>query len=178
MFKMSKISKYRENPFLDKIVIQTRGKRIRSNVTSHHIIENDTGNISGLSLSAFAEVDTEEYVKVYTMNLGMMFDLSSAAMRILNIVMRAMQKHSINKDTLYLNLDRANEISKNMNNKGIAKASFYNGIKELIDRKIIAKSVDTNLFFINPNVIFNGDRVTFMNTYQKKQDKKNQISHH
>jgi hypothetical protein len=47
----------------------------------------------------------------------------------------------------------------------------YLGLGELIKNKIIAPSVNSNLWFINPNVIFNGDRIAFIKEYKLKQTK-------
>jgi hypothetical protein len=39
----------------------------------------------------------------------------------------------------------------------------------LVENNIIARGPADNLYFINPMVIFNGDRVSFTKTYVKKQ---------
>ena len=47
---------------------------------------------------------------------------------------------------------------------------FYRGIKELVEKKIIAKSVDKIVFYINPAVFFNGDRARFVTEVIKKKE--------
>ncbi|RVR17290.1 hypothetical protein EOL35_25750, partial [Escherichia coli] len=50
-------------------------------------------------------------------------------------------------------------------------------IKELIEKKIIAKSVDKIVFYINPAIFFNGDRARFVTEVIKKKEEieKNQL---
>ena len=43
------------------------------------------------------------------------------------------------------------------------------GLSGLIGSSIIARGKKDYLYFINPMVFFNGDRVTFAKTYVKKQ---------
>ena len=54
---------------------------------------------------------------------------------------------------------------------------FYRGIKELVEKKIIAKSVDKIVFYINPAIFFNGDRARFVTEVIKKKEEieKNQL---
>ena len=42
------------------------------------------------------------------------------------------------------------------------------GLAELVKAEIIARGPADNLWFINPLIVFNGDRVTFAKTYVRK----------
>lgn len=44
-------------------------------------------------------------------------------------------------------------------------------MKELADKKFIAETMIQNYYFINPDYMFNGDRLTFMKTYYLKDEK-------
>ena len=50
--------------------------------------------------------------------------------------------------------------------------SIYIGLASLVEKKIIARGPSDSVYFINPMVAFNGDRVTFAKSYIKKQKKK------
>ena len=52
-----------------------------------------------------------------------------------------------------------------------SKATVYKGLAELVKSEIIARGPADNLWFINPLIMFNGDRVTFAKQYVKKQSK-------
>ena len=47
-------------------------------------------------------------------------------------------------------------------------ATFMRGLKELEDAKIIAKHRKRGDYFINPNFVFNGDRIAFSTVIEKK----------
>ena len=47
--------------------------------------------------------------------------------------------------------------------------SIWIGLGSLVEEKIIARGPAESLYFINPMIAFNGDRVTFAKTYVKKQ---------
>ena len=50
-----------------------------------------------------------------------------------------------------------------------SEKSIFIGLGSLVENNIIARGPADNLYFINPMVIFNGDRVSFTKTYVKKQ---------
>ena len=50
-----------------------------------------------------------------------------------------------------------------------SQSSIKIGLGSLVENKIIARGPSDSLYFINPMVAFNGDRVTFAKTYIKKQ---------
>lgn len=52
-----------------------------------------------------------------------------------------------------------------------AKSTIYKGIAELLCSGIIARSKEDWRYFINPLIIWNGNRVTFVNEYIKANDK-------
>lgn len=47
------------------------------------------------------------------------------------------------------------------------------GLAELLEASIIARSEESSLYFINPMVMFNGNRITFAKSYVRKQIIKN-----
>jgi intergrase/recombinase len=49
-----------------------------------------------------------------------------------------------------------------------SKDTIYRGIVELIKAEIIARGKNDYKYFINPLVIFNGNRLTFAKTYVRK----------
>jgi uncharacterized protein YcaQ len=50
--------------------------------------------------------------------------------------------------------------------------SVFEGLSTLIECGIVARSNRHYKYFVNPLVVFNGDRVTFAKTYIKKQKEK------
>lgn len=54
----------------------------------------------------------------------------------------------------------------------ISRTTYFKGMKELADKKFIAETMIQNYYFINPDYMFNGDRLTFMKTYYLKDKNK------
>lgn len=63
-----------------------------------------------------------------------------------------------------------------------SSASIYKGIAELLSCGIIARGWSDGIFFLNPLVVWNGDRVTFVTQYEKqsktRKEDKNQLAMH
>ena len=49
----------------------------------------------------------------------------------------------------------------------LSLATFKRGINELEDAQIIAKTVRQGRYFINPNFVFNGDRIAFTTVIER-----------
>jgi hypothetical protein len=45
---------------------------------------------------------------------------------------------------------------------------IYAALASLMGAKIIARGYNENVYFINPMIVFNGDRVSFVRSYVKK----------
>ena len=66
-------------------------------------------------------------------------------------------------DLIIFNRKKCLEYTKYKTNKAV-----YKGLAELVKAEIIARGPADNLWFINPLIVFNGDRVTFAKTYVRK----------
>ncbi len=53
-----------------------------------------------------------------------------------------------------------------------SKMQCYRGLGELLANKIIAMSDQPNLWFINPKIVFNGDRIAFIKQYKITENNK------
>ncbi|MFU9139239.1 replication protein [Erwinia tasmaniensis] len=47
----------------------------------------------------------------------------------------------------------------------ISESTYYRGMKELVNKGFIAEKTVQNSYFINPDFIFNGDRLSFVKSY-------------
>jgi hypothetical protein len=60
-----------------------------------------------------------------------------------------------------------------VHNKKLSKTVLYRGLNELIKNKIIARCLRDGEYFINPSFVFNGDRIVFQTTIEKKKTLEN-----
>ena len=75
MSERKKIVRYTQNPFTEGFFIQKSKKQINiSNMGSNiSLLDNETGEIQGTHISTYKEVDAEEFVKIFTGNLALVF---------------------------------------------------------------------------------------------------------
>jgi len=99
------------------------------------------------------EVDNDKFVKIYTGHLGVWFELSVPAQKVLSYILNVLPRNS---DMVRMSMDRLKGFTAYKSD-----TSIYDAINELCNRRIIARSKSTELYFINPGYIFNGDRIIF-----------------
>lgn len=158
------IKKCTENPFLkDKpLKIDQAKKQIMVGSTKDILVNSETGETEGLTLLAkYKEVDKTQFVKLFIDEVSYMFELSRAGIRVFSFVLQCLK---INNDEIYIHIP---DLMKHCNYKQPNQA--YKGLAELIKNEIIAMSEKNNLWYINPNVVFNGDRIVFMKEYRIKE---------
>jgi hypothetical protein len=114
-------------------------------------------------------VDKKQFLKIYPEILGAMFELNKDGVRLLAIVLNALRECD-GQDFLRLRWDEKH-IFKGGDCKPVklSRTGFYRGMDELARLKIIAKKGD-DLFWINPNFIFNGNRITFAQRFVLKHE--------
>ncbi|EFB2109669.1 hypothetical protein FIL73_24680, partial [Escherichia coli] len=115
------------------------------------------------------EVDKEEFIKLYTSQIKAYFDLTKTAYKVFFIFLRIYQD-AIGKDHFYLSCKKAMSLAEKIDHFVLSESIFYRGIKELIEKRIIAKTNEKNWYFINPAIVFNGDRARFVSEIIKKKE--------
>ena len=147
--------KYSSNPFLRDVVATLGDKRVAVAMKANlHELDNDTGafvEIPG-QITKMISADRESFVKLYTAQIDAFFELSKAGRAVIKYLIWLHQKEA-NHHLFYLHLDQVKEAGMT-----IGKTAWYDGISDLIQRKIVAPSTLPNMFYLNPAVFFNGDR--------------------
>ncbi len=112
------------------------------------------------------EVDKTQFVKLYVDGVSAIEGLSSSGKKVFKILYLAIRDNK-DTDTILMSFDIVDQdIVK------ISRTTYFKGMKELADKKFIAETMIQNYYFINPDYMFNGDRLTFMKTYYLKDKKK------
>lgn len=161
---------YPENPFWDKTEIKVGSKMIRVSGGMH---VNESGeSITHSGIHVLKEVDEDEFVKIYTKNIKAIFDLKPTAQRVLQYLIVELQK-TPNADAIYLAWVGAEEYFSEHDIK-VSRASFHRALSELINKGFLAESTKPNMFWFNPNLFFNGNRITLIHEYRKNSLTENQ----
>ena len=166
--KLSDFQRNKENPFM-KQAIEDIGnhvvKKYKSSTGSDKkavvaFAYTLTGEGYLTSFIRQIEVDEEQFAKLYLNNFAAFFDLSQAAIRVFGYIMTCMKPKN---DMIMFILEDCLEYTKYT-----SKGTVYRGLAELVKAEIIARGINENLWFINPLIVFNGDRVSFTKTYLRK----------
>lgn len=163
LVKLRNAEKYSKNPFLsDEVLKIDSGKKvIMAGSTKQVLVNTDTGETEGITLlHKYKEVDRSQFVKLYVNEIQSLFDLSKTGLKVFGFVVNSMR---INTDEIYISINKLMQYCGYRN-----KTQAYKGLSELIGNKIIAMSQDANLWYVNPNVVFNGDRIAFVKEYRLK----------
>lgn len=161
------LERHKENPFWQPTEVTVGHRHIRVAGGRHVSEEGESVQHSGVHI--VTEVDKEEFVKLYTKNMRIFFDLKPATQKVLQAVLDAVQK-APNADCIYLHWFGVEEYVE-ANGTKLSKASFHNAMKELLTKKFIAEALEPHKFWINPHLFFNGDRMSFVREYRIKTEK-------
>lgn len=168
---MSELQRYKENPFLEQMVIKGTNKQVTISPLgkdNNILVNQNTGEVlGGTHVVTYKKVDEHEFVKLFTSNIALTFNLKSAGIKAFNILMYAVQKHCIGRDRVSLDSFMLEEFLEENKNIKLSISTFKRGLNELEKAKIIAKTIKYGDYFINPNFIFNGSRIAFTTMIEK-----------
>ncbi|MGB0881214.1 MAG: RepA protein [Polaribacter sp.] len=169
-YKLSEYKKNTENPFLEEAVdlIQNNIVKKYKNTAGYgekavlKAVDPETGEILGhTTFIRQIKVDEEKFTKVYLSQFSAFWELKSQAIKVFGYIMTKL----IPKQDMFIFLEH-----ECLNYTGYkSQASIRIGLGSLVANQIIARGPSDTLYFINPMVAFNGDRVTFAQTYIKNQ---------
>ncbi len=167
------ITKYEQhiaNPFTPETVETMRVKKRttmvhatkRQAIHQIEVVDKATGEVSDVHTTFLSvkPVDEDQFVKVFVRELRALWDLSKPAMRVLTYIMACMK---VNQDEIIFEIEDCMGYTRYKSER-----SVFSGLAELIENGIIARSTKTYRYYINPMIIFNGNRVTFAHTYIKQ----------
>lgn len=168
-YQLSKFEKYYENPFLKEALEVINNNIVKKYKTATNTgesailqaIDNKTGELKGhTQFIRQIEVDEEQFTKIYLSQFSAFFDLKPQSIKVFGYIM---SKLVPKQDMFTFLMHEALEYTKYK-----SEDSIRIGLGELVSSNIIARGPADVLYFINPMVAFNGDRVTFAKSYVKK----------
>lgn len=135
------------------------------------LVNQSTGEHQGTHITTYRKVDGEQFIKLFTANIALTFDLSSAGIKAFNVLMWVVQHQAISKDLVVLDQMMLEDflVAQSRPLK-LSLATFKRGLNELEKSQIIAKSMRKSFYYINPNFVFNGDRIAFTTLIERKPD--------
>lgn len=128
------------------------------------VVNSGTGEIVAPSAGFWQtqEVDKTQFVKLYVNGVKAFKDLSGAGTKVFEVLFREVQK-TIGKDQVFLTFPNIDQQECPM-----SQATFTRGMHELVSKSFIAPTTIQGWFFINPDYIWNGNRLAFVKEYRIK----------
>jgi|GEM_PF-859031 len=168
---IKKGERFKVNPFIENVKVLTKNKKITV-AKGRAIVDLNSGEIEGWTeVSQVVEVDKGQFIKLFTNDLAIWFELNKPGIRVFGALLVVVQNEAIGKDIVFF--DFKNTILKEFK---ISKSTFYRGIEELLEKKFIARHISSGWFFINPLIFFNGNRAKFIRDYKLKDDYWNSLN--
>ncbi len=160
--------RYATNPFVKDLIKQSKkGQSLKqySQDGNKFMIVNTDNPMESATVTAFGtseEVEMNRFVKLYADGVGAIVGLKGAGKKVFALLYMQMRgKEGKDKDEISLNYALLDDETK----KNLSQATFYRGVRELINLRFIAPTLAANIYYINPTYIFNGDRLVLMNQY-------------
>lgn len=165
------VERFTENPFIGEMIIPKRGKFVqlsRLGRDNNVLINNETGEHLGTHVTTVKQVDSEQFIKLFTANIALTFELEKCGLKALNVLVWEVQRNAIAKDIVILDVEVLERFKSENNVKTFARNTFQKGLADLVKNKIIARHTRQGWYYINPNFIFNGDRIAFTTLIERK----------
>lgn len=161
------LKRHKENPFTKGMLIPVKGKQVQLSPMGKDeniLVNQATGETQGTHVTTYKKVDSEQFIKIFPAQIGAIFELKSAGIKTLGLLMWILKdSKAINKDQVLVDSYSLNDFldSTEGQNVKLSPATMKRGLNELENASIIAKTVRKSFYFINPNFIFNGNRIAF-----------------
>ena len=131
-------------------------------------IDPNTGELLGhTQFIRQIEVDEENFAKFYLSRFPKFFELKPQAIKVFGYILNQLIP---NKDEFIFIMEECKEYTGYKSDNSIRI-----GLTNLLASEVIAKGRIDNLYYINPMFVFNGNRITFADTYVRMEKAKKQI---
>lgn len=172
-------TKYEENPFVvdGRFQVPMR-KRLKKLDTAGPLSVSDGqgGEVRTAEIREVITVDNEQFIKLFVGNLNVFFDLKPTTIKLVTAVISELSnKKYINGDQIYLNYKTVCDYFEKHDSKAMSKPSYMTALAEMTEKGMIAPSNLQNLFFINPAIFFNGDRIRFVTEIRRKKSAREEL---
>jgi hypothetical protein len=165
--KLNDIKKHETNPFMielkGKMYLQPRADMIIAK--GENIVNMETGEVikDNTLIGRRKVVDKSQFAKIYASEIGILYELSKSAQNVFLYLTKVMD---------YDNKAYFNYLSdfKKLGYKGYNTP--YLGLKELIQRDIIAAAVMPHFYWMNPAIVCKGERFAKYTEYLTEEEAK------
>lgn len=163
--KVTDYETYRESPY--RVVLHSK---VHNPQTEHKNVVGDDGvqyGIYEIPKAVNIVVDPKPYTKMFHGNTAVLIALSESAMRMFYYICDNIQP---GKDDICIMMEDYFQFA---GYSGNSRLTYYRAVEGLLKAAIISRKAGyNNCFFVNPDVIFNGDRTKLKNIDIRPVDKR------
>lgn len=157
------VALYETNPFMPGTSVQTKTRRVTNKRGDMMLVSANTGEVQA-PIAGFweaQEVDSTKFIKLFVNGVKALAELTNPGTRVFELLYIEMQSN-IGKDQIYLSYSG---LDKNL--KSISRSTFSRGLAELIEKRFIAAMPAVGWYWINPDFMWNGDRLAFVKEFRR-----------
>ena len=129
------------------------------------LVNSNTGEIQ-TQIAGFweaEEVDSTKFVKLFIRGVKALKELTGAGTKVFEVLYLTVQEN-IGKDRVLMSFAEVDQALTPM-----SESTFMRGMRELVEKKFIAATPTLGVYWLNPDFVWNGDRLAFVKEYRKKQ---------
>lgn len=174
---LSALPMHDKNPFMEQtldhvgnMIVYKTNKNGNPQSTEGAILKAVNSNNEVVGHTTFVTkkvVDSDKYTKFFLTNFKQFYDLKPASIKVFGYILELLKPNS---DVFYI------VMSDCVEKTGYTRQSIYKALAELCNHDIIARGRSDFEYFINPMVVFNGNRITFATTYIRKETNNRSLS--
>lgn len=159
--------RYKENPSLSQASGNSRaGTRRISNVKGDKMLIVSQEAMEIIAPTGFhetAEADRTQLVRLYIDEIGTFQGLTSTGIRVFEFIFLLVQQNpGIDELTLHYSVVEKHKFD-------MSPATFKRGMRELLEKGFIYESMTPNLYWLNIDYLFNGNRLAFIKEFRLKE---------
>jgi hypothetical protein len=169
--------RFDKNPLTNDMIVPVGKKQVklsRMGKDTDVLMNQETGELKGTHIATYKKVDTEQFIKLFTQNIALTFGLKAAGIKAFSILAWVVQHGAISKDVVTIGSYELDNFLKAHNGSEppikLSIPTLMRGLIELEKAQIIAKHTKRGWYFLNPNFLFNGDRIAFTTVIERQLD--------
>lgn len=158
---------HNNNPFMSRIDTRSGTRRVANKRGDMMLVNAETGETQA-KIAGFweaEEVDSTKFVKLFVNGVKALAELTNAGTKVFELLYIEMQ-NNIGKDVVYLSYTGIDPVLQD-----ISRSTFSRGLAELIEKNFLAAQPAVGWYWVNPDFIWNGDRLRFVREYRRKGSK-------
>jgi len=163
---------FKENPYMPPLIVPQKNKVVSVSVKGLPLFDLSTGELQNevAFIGIKEKVDKEQFVKIFKSQIQSLFGLSVIGIRVFGYFMSITR---ISTDTVIFRYKDCMEYTKYK-----SRSSVQKGLAELLQHEFIARTDSPSIYFLNPSIFFNGDRMVILREYTvDKQSKEIENNH-